>query len=319
MKLTDLIKQADKKFFSIEISPPLKFKSITTIFKAVERLLVYHPAFVNITYHPLKITKIKLENSQRDYIQKKHVHPLGLCAAIKYKYNVDVVPHFVCAGLNRVQVENDLSDFSFLGFENILALRGDPATANQEFSPVDGGYQYAYQLVEQISAMRKAIFMNQVDQHAKIDFCIGVAGYPEKHSEAVSLEQDIEHLKRKVDAGADYIITQICYDMHHFEQWIEAIRKKGINIPVIPGIKPLTSVNQLLTLKNTYNIYIPPDLEKLIYDADSQGNAYEVGIQHSIDISQHLLNSGFAGLHYFLMGGGKDIEDVVKILFKVDI
>jgi len=314
MKLTELIKTT-RKFFSIEISPPLKFKSINTIFKAVERLLVYHPAFVNITYHPLKITKIKLENSPLDYIQQKHVHPLGLCAAIKYKYNVDVVPHFVCAGLNKVQAENNLSDFSFLGFENILALRGDPAAANAEFTPADGGYEYAYQLVEQISAMRKAVFMNNIDAHAQIDFCVGVAGYPEKHFQATSLEQDIKHLKQKVDAGADYIITQICYDMNHFAQWVDAIRKVGINIPIIPGIKPLTSVNQLLTLKNTYNIYIPPELEKLIYDSDARGCAYEVGIEHSIKMSQHLLDAGFAGLHYFLMGGGKDIEDVVKMLF----
>jgi len=312
MKLTDYV---DKKFFSIEISPPFKFRSINTIFKAVERLLPYHPAFVNITYHPLKITKIKLENSPLDYIQKKHVHPLGLCAAIKYKYNVDVVPHFICAGLNRVQVENDLADFSFLGFENILALRGDPASADEEFHPTDGGYRYAFELVEQISAMKQAVFMNNIDQHAVIDFCVGVAGYPEKHREAISLEADIDHLKRKVDAGANYIITQICYDMQNFERWVEAIRKVGINIPIIPGIKPLTSVQQLLTLKNTYGINIPTSLERLIYEADERGQAYEVGIQHGIQMSQFLLASGFMGLHYFLMGGGKDIEDVVKVLF----
>jgi len=315
MKLTDFMNKSESNFFSIEISPPFKFKSINTIFSAVERLLPYKPAFVNITYHPLKITRISVDNISGEFIQKKHVHPLGLCAAIKYKYNVDVVPHFVCAGLNKVQVENDLSDFSFLGFKNILALRGDPVAANAEFHPVDGGYQNASQLVTQINSMRNSVFVNNIDKHAKIDFCVGVAGYPEKHFEAVNLENDITNLKKKVDAGADYIITQICYDLVNFERWLEAIRKAGINIPVIPGIKPLTSLSQLLTLKNVYNIHIPKRLEEMIVRADIDNQAYQVGIEHGIELSESFIKLGFKGLHYFLMGNGKDIEEVVKAVY----
>ena len=315
MKLTDVIDKGEKNFFSIEISPPFKFKSINTIFSAVDRLMPYKPSFVNITYHPLKITRITIDNIKGEFIQKKHVHPLGLCATIKYKYNVDVVPHFVCAGLNKVQVEDALSDFSFLGFKNILALRGDPMAANAEFHPTDGGYKYAYQLVEQINSMKHAVFMNNVDSHAKIDFCVGVAGYPEKHAEAVSFEADVDNLKKKVDAGADYIVTQICYDMDNFETWLNNIRKAGINVPILPGIKPLTSLSQLLTLKNVYNIHIPRELEKLIVKADIDKKAYEEGIKHGIELSQKFFKMGFKGLHYFLMGNGKDIEDVVKEIF----
>ena len=312
MKLTELIKN-ESKFFSIEISPPYKFKSINSILKAVERLLPYKPAFVNITYHPLKLTKIEING--QDFIQKKHVHPLGLCAAIKYKYDIEVVPHFVCAGLNKVQVEEELFDFSFMGIENILALRGDPASANEEFKPADGGYKFANELVAQIDAMRHSIFINKVDGYDMVEFCVGVAGYPEKHKEAVSLDDDIDNLKRKVDAGADYIITQICYDTGNFEDWMNRIRSKGINIPVIPGIKPLTSLNQLLTLKNTYNINIPAELEKSVVAADEKNQAWEYGIQHGVELSKRFLDNGFYGLHYFLMGNGKDIEEVVKEIF----
>ena len=302
-----------EKFFSIEISPPFKFKSINTIFKAIERLLPYNPSFVNITYHPLKITKIHIDD--HDFVQKKHVHPLGLCAAVKYKYNVAVVPHFVCAGLNKVQVEEALFDFSFLGIENILALRGDPAAANGEFKPVDGGYKYASELVAQINAMKNSIFINKEDGYNMVDFCVGVGGYPEKHKEAANLEVDIDNLKRKIDAGADYIITQICYDTNNFEDWINKIRQKGINIPVIPGIKPLTSVTQLLTLKNTYGINIPKDLEENLFAADEEGKAWEYGIQHGIELSRWFFDKGFPGLQYFLMGNGKDIEEVVREIF----
>ena len=312
MKLTDFIK-SETKFFSIEISPPFKFKSINNIFKAIERLLPYKPGFVNITYHPLKLTKIEIEG--REYIQKKHVHPLGLCAAIKYKYDIEVVPHFVCAGLNKVQVEEALLDFSFMGIENILALRGDPTTANDEFKPVDGGYHYANELVKQINSMKHSIFINKVDGYDLVDFCVGVAGYPEKHKEAVCLDTDIDNLKRKVDAGAHYIITQICYDADNFEDWMNKIRKAGISIPVIPGIKPLTSMNQLLTLKNTYGINIPAILEKKVSEADEKGQAWEYGIEHGIELSGKFLDKGFYGLHYFLMGNGKDIEEVVKAVF----
>jgi methylenetetrahydrofolate reductase (NADPH) len=315
MRVTDAIKKGEK-FFSIEISPPYKFKSIQPIFKVVERLLPYRPAFVNVTYHPLKITKIAVNHTHNpEFIEKKHVNSIALCATIMYKYDVNVVPHFVCAGLNKVQVEDALFDFSFLGIENVLALRGDPATTNEVFKPADGGYSHANELVEQINAMKRSVFMNKEDDYNVVDFCIGVAGYPEKHVDAVDLDTDIDNLKRKVDSGADYIITQICYDMGNFESWLEKVQKAGIDTPIIPGVKPLTSVSQLLTLRNVYGINVPKVLEKRLLAGQKSSQTWSIGVEHGIELSNQLLAFGVPGLHYFTMGNGKDIEEVVKSVF----
>ena len=304
------------KFFSIEVSPPPKNKSIFPIFKTIELFMPYNPAYVSITYHPLKITHIEVDGMESDYIQKKHVNPLGLCAAVKYKYNLEVVPHFVCAGMNKVQVEEALIDFSFLGIENVLALRGDPAIANEQFKPIDGGYNYAYELVKQIYEMRKPLFMNKVDDYQSINLCIGVAGYPEKHIDAKSIESDIDNLKKKIDAGADYIITQMCFNVNVFIEWVNILRKKGINVPIIPGIKPLTSINQLIILRDKYKIIIQNDLNKLIMSANSKEDSYKKGIEHCVKMCNDLLDTVSNGIHFFTMGLGKDIEDVIKIIYK---
>ena len=313
MKITDII--SEKKFFSIEVSPPPKNKPITTIFKIIERFLPYKPTYFSITYHPLKITQIKIDSIVTEYFQKKHCHPLGLCAAIKYKYDIEVLPHFVCAGMTKVQVEEALLDFSFLGFNNILALRGDPAAANEQFQPIDGGYHFANELVLQLKAMKQSLFLNTADGFKPIDFCVGVAGYPEKHKDAESLKKDIINLKRKVDSGADFIITQMCFDADVMIDWVRMVREEGILIPIIPGIKPLTSISQLETLKYTYNINIPNSLEEKLKSFSDNLKIYQYGIDHCIDLSNQLLYSGLSGIHYFTMGSGKDIEDVVKKVY----
>ncbi|MCL2063352.1 MAG: methylenetetrahydrofolate reductase [Candidatus Cloacimonetes bacterium] len=311
MKITDYIKNG-KKFFSLEVSPPTKNKSITPLFKTIERFLPYKPAYISITYHPLKITQIKIDTILTNYFQKKHCHPLGICAAIKYKYNIEVMPHFVCAGMTKVQVEEALLDFSFLEFENIFALRGDPAIANEQFQPIDGGYYFANELVLQLKAMKQSLFLNLSEGFQPVDFCVGVAGYPEKHRDALDIEDDIKNLLRKVRSGADFIITQMCFDADVLIQWVKKIRSYGIDVPVIPGIKPLTSINQLETLKYEYKINIPETLEKKLRSYSDKKSVYQYGIEHCIDLSMNLLNSGFSGIHYFTMGNGNDIEDVVK-------
>ena len=257
------------------------------------------------------------QSSKKRFYQKKHVNQLGLCAAIKYRYNVNVVPHFVCAGMNKVQIEEALLDFSFLEMENILALRGDPATANEKFKPIDGGFMYAFELVEKINAMKQAIFLNKKDGYKSIKLCVGVAGYPECHKSSSNIHEDILNLKQKVDAGADYIVTQMCFDVDVLKNWLKLIREAGINVPVIPGIKPLTSIGQLIKLKYKYEINIPQELENLITSEPDADIAYQKGIEHCINLSNELLNEGFAGIHYFTMGNGKDIEDVVKRVYKI--
>lgn len=315
MKVIDLIKKERKPFFSIEITPPFKNKSILPIFKVIERLLPYQPEFINVTYHPQKISKIQIDNQEIDYISQKHANQVGLCSAIKYKYNVEVVPHFVCAGLNKVQVEDALFDLAFLGIDNVLALRGDAVSVNEKFKPVDGGYNHANELVSQIKAMKKSNFLNNVDSHEAVDFCIGVAGYPEKHHEAKDIFEDITNLKRKVDAGADYIVTQICYDFEIFVDWINRCRHSGIHVPIIPGLKPLTSIKQYETLKNVFHVKIPKDLEKKILSCKNKEELWHFGIEHSKELSKQLLSAGVAGIHYFTMGSGKDVEQIVKELF----
>ena len=352
MRINDII-NSGKKFFSIEVSPPSKSKSIKVLFNTIDRFLPYNPAYVSITHHPLKITPINVDISKKStkpaiefcYLndvvgtdgtiksvpagrveiesnvetkklyQKKHVNPIALCAAIKYKYDIIVIPHFVCAGMNIVQVEESLLDFSFLGLEHILALRGDPATANETFKPIDGGFSYASELVTKINAMKHSVFMNKEDRYKSINLCVGIAGYPEMHKNSISQEEDIKFLKQKVDAGADFIVTQMCFDAQVFIDWIGKLREAGITIPVIPGIKPLTAINQLIKLKYEYGINIPKELEELITTASDSENAYQRGIDHCVELSKKLLDSGFPGIHYFTMGNGKDIEDVVKQVF----
>ncbi len=316
MKITDLIKQQKTPFFSIEITPPVKTKSIKPIFATIEKLLPYNPAFINVTYHPQKISTTKIDDTDFEIISQKHANQIGLCAAIKYKYDVEVVPHFVCAGFNKIQVEDALFDLMFLGIENILALRGDAKSANEAFQPVDGGYSYANELISQIKAMKKSRFVSHNNHNEPLDFCVGAAGYPEKHYEAKTIYDDITNLKRKIDCGADYIITQICYDINKFTDWINHCRHSGIHVPIIPGIKPLTSEKQIDTLKEVFHVNIPKDIEHKIKSAKNKEEKWSIGIQHSVELSKKLLDAGAAGIHYFTMGSGKDVEDVVKEVYK---
>jgi len=309
MKLIEKLTSVEKNF-SIEITPPFKNKSISPFFRTIERFIPHNPAFVSITYHPLKTSCIQTE--KKSFIIKKHADHLGICAAVKYKYNVVVLPHFVCAGMNHVEVEDRLIDYAFLGIENLLVLRGDALRANEEFTPVDGGYAFANELVFQLNEMRQALYLNKIDDYPALDFCIGVAGYPEKHFQARDQQTDIDYLKRKIDSGADFIITQLCYNLEQFIDWVNLCRRTGIKVPIIPGFKPLTSMQQILTLKQVYQIKIPESIEKIINQASEKNRAWEIGIEHGANFCRRLQDFGFPFLHFYTMGNGKDIEELVK-------
>jgi methylenetetrahydrofolate reductase (NADPH) len=314
MKIIDLINKGEL-FFSIEITSPYKNKPIDRIFRTIERILPYNPAFINITYHSQKKVKTKIDGISDEIMQSAHVNQVGLCAAVKYKYNVEVVPHFVCAGLNKSQVEESLFDLAFLQMNNVLALRGDAAEPNESFIAAEGGYSFASELVHHISQMKQKHFVNKLEHHKAVDFCIGVAGYPEKHYEASDIGTDIDNLKKKIDAGAEFIITQICFNTDKFAEWLNLCRKAGINVPIIPGIKPLTSVKQMTTLRDHFHIEIPSEFVQKLSKATTEEDAFNIGIELSLDLCNKFIKLDAPGLHFFTMGNGKDVEEIAKTLF----
>ena len=314
MKVTELIKQQKKAFFSLEITPPLKTKNIRQIFSTLKRLMPYNPAFINITYHQETTSIEEIDGVPTQIVYQKHASTVGVCSAIKYNFDIEVVPHFICGGFNKLETENALFDLMFLGIENILALRGDPKKNQEHFTPQPYGHAHASDLVEQIRKMNQSHYLHTNHPKDSFDFCIGVAGYPEKHYEAKSLDNDILMLKKKVDAGADFVITQMFFDYDLFCRWEETCRKNGINIPIIPGLKPITQKKQVRRLAENFNIQMPSDLISNMDKTETADGAYEIGITYMSKLCEKLIAHGVPGIHFFTMGNGQDVADVMKHL-----
>lgn len=311
MKITDILKQNETDRFSIEITPPLKTKSIKRIFSTIDRIKDYNPAFVAVTYHQQDIEK----TGNNPHIFQRHASGVGVAAAIKYHYNLEVLPHFICGGFDKFETEDAIFDLWFLGIDNILALRGDPRKSESEFTPKMGGHRYASQLVEQIVQMGRNEFKHSLKPKDKIDFCIGVAAYPEVHKEASSLEMDIKWLKYKIDKGAEYIITQMFFDFELYVSWVKSCRKAGITVPIIPGIKPITQKKHLRRLSQNFGVNIPQEFTDRLNSCKSTQEAYNCGINECVKLSKKLINFGSPLVHYFAMGSGADVADVVKQIY----
>ncbi len=314
MKVTDLIKNQNKPFYSIEITPPLKIKSIQSIFNTIERIMPYDPKFINITYHQQAISLEEIDGIPTKVIYQKHASTVGVCSAIKYHFNIEVVPHFICGGFNKIDTEDALFDLMFLGLDNILALRGDPRKGQDHFTSELMGHSNAGSLVRQIKAMNESQYIHTLCPDEPIDFCVGVAGYPEKHHEADTLDEDIKFLKEKVDAGADYIVTQMFFDFDLFVTWVNKCREAGITVPIIPGLKPITKKKQVRRLAQNFHLHMPDDLVQKMDNSVGANDAYEIGIEFMADLCINLINFGVPGLHFFTMGNGEDVAEVLKRL-----
>lgn len=313
MKVTEHIAQAKDTLISFEILPPLKGKSIESIYEHLDPLMEFKPAFINVTYHRSEHMFKKRADGTFEKVEiRKRPGTVGICAALMNHYNVDAVPHLICGGFSREETENALIDLNFLGVDNVLVLRGDAPKNETFFEPEPHGHRYAQELLQQVVNMNNGIYLEEdLQSGVKTNFCIGVAGYPEKHFEAPNMQTDMAYLKKKVENGADYIVTQMFFDNKKFIDFVSKCREAGITVPIIPGLKPITTRKQLTVLPRTFHVDIPADLADEILKCKTDKDVEEVGTQWLIQQSKELKEFGVPVLHYYTLGKPKVIQKVV--------
>jgi methylenetetrahydrofolate reductase (NADPH) len=314
MKVTDHIQQATNTLLSFEILPPLKGKSIQSIYDHLDPLMEFKPSWINVTYHRSETAFKKKADGNFEKVEvRKRPGTVGICAAIMNHYQIDAVPHMICGGFTMRETEDALIDLNFLGIDNVLVLRGDAAKNEASFEPEPGGNKYAIDLLKQVVSLNSGIYIDDdIRDGGKTKFCIGVAGYPEKHFEAPNLEIDLRRLKEKVDAGAEYIMTQMFFDNQKFFEFVKACRAHGIDVPIIPGLKPITTKKQLSFLPRIFHVDIPTDLSTEIMKCKTDADCEQVGTEWLIQQSKELKVFGAPVLHYYTLGKPKLIRDVVK-------
>lgn len=318
MKVIEHLKKAKEKTqFTFEILPPLKGQSINTLFNEMDALMEFNPPFVDVTYHREEYNYKELPNGLLEkQVIRKRPGTVGICAAIQNKYQVDAVPHVLCGGFTREDTENFLIDLDFLQIDNVVALRGDAVKSETYFTPNKGGNAYATELVEQISDLNKGVYLDDALQNTTAtDFCIGVSGYPEKHMEAPSLDSDIHFLKKKVEAGADYVITQMFFDNQKYFDFVEACKNAGIDVPIIPGLKPISIKRHLSLLPHRFHVDLPDVLVKEVIGCKDNKEVRQVGIEWCIAQSQELKKAGVPFLHYYSMGKADNIHQIAQAVF----
>jgi len=318
MKITDHIKKAEgKTLFSFEIIPPKKGNSIKELYDNIDPLMEFKPPFVDVTTSREQYVYIDKGDGLLDRkITRMRPGTVGICAAIKHKYDVDTVPHVLCGGFSREETEYLLVDCHYLGIDNVMALRGDAMSHQKYFEATKGGHQYASQLVSQIQNLNCGKYLHDVlEADDTSDFCIGVAGYPEKHIEAPSLSSDLKRLKEKVDAGADYVVTQMFFDNSKYFEFVKAAKEVGINVPIIPGIKPLAVKRHLQVLPQIFKIDLPETLIEEVEKCDTNLKVRQVGVEWAVQQSKELLEAGVPVLHYYSMGKSDNIQSIASHLF----
>ncbi len=317
MKITEHIANANKTLFSLEIIPPKKGDSIRNLFDQIDPLMEFKPPFIDVTYHREEYVYKERGNGLLEKRSiKKRPGTVGICAAIQNHYEIDAVPHIICGGFSKEETENALIDLNFLGIDNVLALRGDSIKSETEFKPEPDGNAYASDLVEQISGMNRGEYLDEELQNAiPSNFCIGVAGYPEKHFEAPNMEFDLKWLKRKVELGAEYIVTQMFFENKVYFKFVDDCKKVGIDIPIIPGIKPIATKKHLTTLPKIFKIDVPPELEQEVVKSRDNEEVKELGIEWGIHQCRELIDAGVPVLHFYSMGKSDAIHRIAKEFF----
>lgn len=314
MKVTDHIAQAKKTLISFEILPPLKGKSIESIYDHLDPLMEFKPSYINVTYHRSEHMFKKRADGSFDKVEiRKRPGTVGICAAIMNHYNVDAVPHLICGGFSKEETENALIDLSFLGIDNVLVLRGDAPKNETFFEAHPNGHRYALELLQQVVQMNNGIYLEEdLMGGLKTKFCIGVAGYPEKHFEAPNMQTDLSYLQKKVEAGADYVVTQMFFDNKKFLDFVNRCRAAGITVPIIPGLKPLTTKKQLTVLPRTFHVDLPEDLSKEILKCKTDKDVEVLGTEWMIQQSKELKAAGVPVLHYYTLGKPHVVRQVVE-------
>jgi methylenetetrahydrofolate reductase (NADPH) len=318
MKVTEHITQAKgKTLFSFEIIPPQKGQNIDELYASIDPLMEFKPPFIDVTTSREEHVYIAKENGLLEQkITRMRPGTVGICAALKYKYNVDAIPHVLCGGFTKEETEYVLIDCHYLGLDNVMALRGDAMKHEKYFSPAKDGNAYASDLVKQISNLNKGKYLhNIIETPHKTNFCIGVAGYPEKHMEAPSMEFDLRKLKEKVDAGAHYVVTQMFFDNAKYFDFVNKAREIGIKVPIIPGIKPLSIKRHLQILPQVFKLDLPDALTHEVEKCSNNAQVRQLGIEWAIQQSKELIASGVPVLHFYSMGKSDNIKEIADALF----
>ncbi|CAM1361084.1 Methylenetetrahydrofolate reductase [Tenacibaculum sediminilitoris] len=318
MKVTQHLEKANgTSLFSFEILPPLKGDTIESIFKNIDPLMEFKPPFIDVTYHREEYVYKELgEGLLKKQVVKKRPGTVGICAAIQNKYQVDAIPHILCGGFTKEDTENFLIDLDFLGIDNVVALRGDAVKSETYFKPEKEGHAYASELVTQIENLNKGRYLDDdLQNSSKTDFCIGVAGYPEKHMEAPSLDSDIHFLKKKIKNGANYVVTQMFFDNEKYFEFVDKCRIEGITVPIIPGLKPISTKKQLNLIPHRFKVDLPDALVKEVVNCKENAEVRQVGIEWCIAQSKELLQKGVPILHYYSMGRSTNIKKIAEAVF----
>ena len=306
-----------KTLFSIEILPPLKGENIRVLFDNIDPLMEFKPPFIDVTYHREEYVYKKKENGLLEKSStRKRPGTVGICAAIQNRYKVDTVPHIICGGFTREETENALIDLQFLGIDNVLTLQGDAIKTEARFIPDPDGHKYASELLQQVVAMNHGKFLDdELGNASPTNFCVGVAGYPEKHFSSPNLKTDVKYLKHKVDLGAEYIVTQMFFDNQKYFDFVSLCREAGIQVPIIPGIKPITAKSQANVLPTVFHIDLPEDLADEVEKCKDNAAVKLVGIRWAIQQSKELIKFGVPTLHFYSMGKSDPIYKIAKELF----
>jgi len=314
MKVIDHINQAKGTLVSFEVLPPLKGKGIDALYRHLDPLMAFNPSFINVTYHRSEhVFKKRTDGSFEKVVVRKRPGTESICAAIMNRYNVDTVPHLICGGFSVNETEDALINLNYLGIDNVLVLRGDAAKNESAFEPEPGGHKYAVDLLRQVVSLNDGIYLEEeLRDTQKTKFCIGVAGYPEKHFESPNRETDLQHLKKKVDAGADYIITQMFFDNAKYHAFVKDCRDIGITVPIIPGLKPIYTKKQLTILPKTFHIDLPTELSNEVLRCKTDLDVEKVGREWLLTQSKELKAAGVPVLHYYTLGRPQLVADVVK-------
>ncbi len=317
MSVIDKLRSAKGPLFTFELLPPLKGHSIEKVYTTIDRLMEFQPAYINFTTHRNEIAyKESADGLLEKRVTRLRPGTIALAAAVRYKYNITVVPHILCGGFSKEETENVLIEMNFLGIDDVLALRGDPQRGSRTFIPEKDGHSHTSDLIRQIVDMNNGRYLEEtLEDTTPTNFCIGVAGYPEKHFEAPNRQTDMEYLKQKADAGASYIVTQMFFDNSKFFRFRNECMEMGINIPVIAGLKPISALNDIKLLPQTFHIDVPNDLVNAIRKCTTDKEAREVGIEWATMQSKELIKEGVPGIHYYTLGRSDNVARIVKTAF----
>ena len=317
MKVTDHITNAKgKTLFSFEIVPPVKGKNIQELYSNIDPLMEFKPPFIDVTTSREETIYVKKEGLLDRKTTRMRPGTVGICASIQHKYDVDTVPHVICGGFTKEETEYMLVDCHYLGIQNVMALRGDARSEQKYFEATDGGHPFAIDLVKQIQELNCGKYLHEtIESEHCSDFCIGVAGYPEKHLESPSLQSDLKRLKEKVDAGADYVVTQMFFDNKKYFEFVEAAKSIGITVPIIPGIKPIAVKRHMQLLPQVFRIDMPQDLIEAVDGCSTNKDVRKVGIEWAIQQSKELKVAGVPVLHYYSMGKSDNIKAIAEAMF----